>query len=1520
MTTIWTCSNGHVVESSDDENPMVCSLCGKTPLGSELISKEQVNNPSDSNLNKSDKKSTTEHETEHKQEVDLNKRKITLNPTMVSSWDQEENPQKAAISPGKIIPTKQHSNGTGQEKNTPDKKSPINPANSLTPKPEKPSNNLPNSDLEASWAKPLHFVDDTSEVKSGNSFELNQTMSSSDYLATMPPISEQLSESDRNEEQAKSGSSSSRSFSSILVKTESFRMDIPGYEILEELGRGGMGVVYKANQLGLNRTVALKMILASEHAGQEQFARFHSEAQMVAKLQHPNIVQIYEVSHQGTYPYFSLEYVDGGSLAQKLNGQGQNPRNTASFIETLARAMAVAHEAGIIHRDLKPANILLANPLKAVPESIRRSISSIALQAQHPFGIPKITDFGLAKQLEQDDGRTQAGTIMGTPAYMSPEQAAGKIGDIGPLSDLYSLGAILYEMLTGRPPFVGANPVDTIMQVMRDDPVSPTHIQPKIPRDLEIICMKCLEKPMAKRYPDCLALADDLHRFLDGEPISARSATRLEKIRKWVRRHPATSGLIGSSIVGIIALFIAAWLYHLKIQDALALAENEKTKLEQEQDKNLDRTIRLMVANGTECVNQGDYLRSLAWFTSALQMEKDPVQSGEMHRIRLHSILRECPSLVNCWFHEDRVSDVLFHPDGQRIITVSDDHFARVFAKEGTESNKALFELEHPASVFRARISKDGKQLGTNSADGKVRIWNLDTGKLLYTLSHDDQIISFNFNPEGNRIITTSKDHLACIWDCQTGDKLTTIKHSSAVTCVDFSSNGHWFATGCEDGSARIWEESTGEPISPVLLHSKKIIAIGFNSRFAELFTASEDGTFQIWSVPECKIIQKAVQIGQPITCARFSPNGKYLVLATKEGLCRVWDCQIHDWLNFAVRHASNVYDLHVSPDGSWAASASEDNSVKIWEIKTGKFVTPPLRHNGSVYCSRFSPAGNALLSASQDGIVRLWELSDLQKRITQRMAVRSSKPKQIYSPDRRLILKVEGNQAFIIDSATNRTILKPLTHHAAILHACFSPDGKMILTTSADRTAKRWEVISGEQFGVELRHGSEIVYGTYSPNGKFIATGSGDNSAKLWDALSGKLLVPPLFHASSVEKIAFSPDSHCLLTLAINGQVRIWETDTGESLTPSQYPTPWIRQVLENMNSTGWDLPPDQRDLKNLEQLAMILSGDRIDRQGALIPLDGIEFRKIWESYANQYLLTSNQLDEHQKQFHLRLANQSEQEKDWFALDFHLSKLLYDSDQVISQHHDPYLAQLHYRRGCARAELNKWEISFQDFIRSLEYGNDQPMVIISAALTGLANQDKLAFQKYCTLLKQEYASTAQGDLAFQLANLFILNEQNSSSFQLLTHRNSDSIINKDHHEEGKELLLEAMSQLQNLLDKSDVQIDKLELGKVIDKVETAQVFLQEIDQIRSWLILAKIYNHSKNIPLWNHTWKKVSIWFDRFTRNNSIQWNYPDQGISWQDRLSLMLLKKQIEKQIPEKLKQPTEVKMIDKIDPIES
>ena len=422
---------------------------------------------------------------------------------------------------------------------------------------------------------------------------------------------------------------------------------VPGYEILEELGRGGMGVVYKARHRRLQRVVALKMVLAGAHAGQIGLARFRAEAEAVAKLLHSNIVQIYETGEHEGRPYFSLEFVEGGSLDKRIGESPTSPRAAAQLVETLARTMDVAHQRGIVHRDLKPANILLAK-LDSQSSLVRnRDTDSFSLPADHwsRTTVPKIADFGLAKRLDEDSSQTQSGTILGSPSYMAPEQAGGKNREIGPAVNIYSLGAILYELLVGRPPFKAGNPLDTVRQVIEQEPVPPRQLEPRVPHDLETICLKCLEKDPTRRFASAAELADDLRRFVDGDPILARPTPAWERAWKWGRRRPAIVALLGVSALAVLGMVLFIVWHNVSLRGKLdvALAEERRAR-QREHDAVEEKRLSLVQQEGRKLFDSARIAVAASdWSNARLNLEKALLTIGSEARAEdLREPARRC--------------------------------------------------------------------------------------------------------------------------------------------------------------------------------------------------------------------------------------------------------------------------------------------------------------------------------------------------------------------------------------------------------------------------------------------------------------------------------------------------------------------------------------------------------------------------------------------------------------------------------------------------------------------------------------------------------------------------------------------------------------------------------------------------------------------------------------------------------------------------------------------------------------
>jgi eukaryotic-like serine/threonine-protein kinase len=493
------------------------------------------------------------------------------------------------------------------------------------------------------------------------------------------------------------------------------------YEIRRELARGGMGVVFLARQISLNRPVALKMILAGQLADDTDVKRFYTEAEAAANLDHPGIVPIYEVGqHEGQH-YFSMGFVEGQSLSQRLAEGPLPPREAAALMVKVAEAIEFAHQRGVIHCDLKPGNILLDRD-----------------------GNPRVTDFGLAKKVQGDSGLTGSGQIMGTPSYMPPEQAGGKRGAVGPEADVYALGATLYCTVTGRPPFQAATAMGTVIQVLSDEPVPPRRLNPSIPRDLETICLKWLEKEPGRRYARATTLAADLRRFLTGEPIVARPVTRLERAAKWARRKPTlaaayTLGLLAVVLGGLVGAAVWQWRAAERARDA---AKSAQAEAEQQRDR-------------------ADAARSEA--DTARVAEKAARAEAERQRERFERFdYGRTIQVAHQEWREDNVAATVALLGSTR----ADLRGWEWRYVHGLCHTDRLTLKGHTGYVYSATFSPDGSRVVTACSDGTAKVWDVKTGAEVLTLKgHTHHVNSATFSPDGSRVVTASNDMTAKVWE-----------------------------------------------------------------------------------------------------------------------------------------------------------------------------------------------------------------------------------------------------------------------------------------------------------------------------------------------------------------------------------------------------------------------------------------------------------------------------------------------------------------------------------------------------------------------------------------------------------------------------------------------------------------------------------------------------------------------------------------------------------------------------------
>jgi WD40 repeat protein/tRNA A-37 threonylcarbamoyl transferase component Bud32 len=997
---------------------------------------------------------------------------------------------------------------------------------------------------------------------------------------------------------------------------------VPGYEVEGELGRGGMGVVYKARQVGLHRTVALKMILSGGLAGATDRARFHAEAEAVARLHHANIVQIYEVGEAEGCPFFSLEYVDGGSLDRKLRGAPQPPRTAAYLVRTLAHAVHYAHQHGIVHRDLKPVNILLAS---AAEGGAADSVHAEGPLAARAYGVPKIADFGLAKDLTENLMQTQSGSILGTPSYMAPEQAEGHVHAIGAWTDVYALGAILYEMLTGKPPFRGASTLETLAQVVQQEPVKPTHLQPKVDRDLETVCLKCLQKEPKKRYATAQELADDLDRFLDGQPIQARPAGRVERAWKWARRRPAAAALAAVSALAALALAVGGAVHNARLARAVRLAEERAEESRQ-------TLVRLHVANGTGLIDAGDSFAALPWLTEALRLDGGDPGREEMHRRRLAAVLHPLPRLSGLWAHPTAVNDACFSPDGRAVATAADDGRVRV---RDAESGRLVWEQAHGGPVGRAVFSADGRLLATASQDGTARVWEAASGQAVTPpLNHGGPVHLLAFSPDGKSLVTAGSGPTARLWDVTAGKLRATLKHDGEVHDAAFSPDSKRLVTAGADRTARVWDTMAGEA-GPLLRHGAAVNGAAFSADGKRVVTASADATARVWEAATGKADGPPLRHEQAVTRAAFSPDGARVVTGCADHAARVWDVATGREVGRPMRHQSDLESVAFSPEGARVVTAGDDNVARVWAAADGRPLTPPLRHNGTVNAAAFDADGRRVVTASDDDTVRVWDLAVAQHSAAVDHAgpapATADAPLAV-SPDGRLAVRPEGaHAARLYDAATGEARGAPLQHRLAVRAAAFSPDGRRVVTASRDQTARVWDAATGAPVSPPLAHASEVNSAAFSPDGGRVLTTGDDNTARVWGAETGELLLPPLRHQGTVVQASFSADGRLVATASRDRSARVWDAATGEALTPSLR-HPWaVRRAdfspaADRLTTAGpdgaawaWELGRDDRPVEDLVLLAQVLSGGRVERRG-LMPLDAAEQARAWEQLRERH------------------------------------------------------------------------------------------------------------------------------------------------------------------------------------------------------------------------------------------------------------------------------------------------------------
>jgi WD40 repeat protein/tRNA A-37 threonylcarbamoyl transferase component Bud32 len=949
------------------------------------------------------------------------------------------------------------------------------------------------------------------------------------------------------------------------------------YELLEEIARGGMGIVYKARQISLNRDVALKMILAGQLASEVDVRRFRAEAEAAANLDHPNIVPIYEVGEHDGQHYFSMKLVEGQSLAADISHFLHDQRRSARLLTEVARAVYHAHQRGILHRDLKPANILLDSDSQ-----------------------PHVTDFGLAKRVEGDRALTQSGAIVGTPSYMAPEQASSK-KLVTTAVDVYSLGAVFFEMLTGRPPFRAETPLDTVLQVVGKDPPRPRTLDPKIDRDLETITLKCLEKDPQRRYSSAQDLAEDVERWLHGEPIRARPATPWERALKWAKRRPALAGLVIVSVLAPLALLLVGLVYQARLEITRRdLAEQQVAVATARGDADREReSARLAREDAQRALSAA---RANLYF-SRINLAERYWLSKNVSQVQ--SILDTAPASLRHWewHYLDRLCHVETLPGHGQFVT-------------------------------SLQFSGDGKRMlsFTPYGDSGVKVWDLATNQAISSISQlsmqQPQFTAASFSSDGQIVALADATGVVKLWDASTGREQRLVgRLGRSIDHLHVSPNGQWLVAAGADAKQtslmipllepsrkemlQVWDLKSGQVL---LTRLGNVVAAGFSPDTKRLLMFSKNPSLRLTpGTPEYLLKlwdtatwQEVLDLGEAPFSWAFSADSRRLALGGRDSKSGAPTLKVVDAASgkdlLALHPTGLVGDVSLSPDGKYLAVANQWTPylVTIYEVDTEKAVRTLAGHTDRITSVSYTPDGKRLVTSSADKTIKFWDPTAEPgfRRLPGRAVPMSNTV--AFSPDGRHVAWTTPASVPFLGPVAEITlwdmargsVAQQLKGHALFAQGfAFSADGRYLASAGQDKRAKVWDTTTGREVCTYHGHTGEVQSVAISPDGKWVASSDEDpvvtaarrppykmvakfppGVVKVWDARTGQERFVLQGHKTGVYRVAFSSDGAWIASTN-SAEGKIWDAGTGRELL----------QLQGQPGSGGLVFSPDSRCLASV-------------------------------------------------------------------------------------------------------------------------------------------------------------------------------------------------------------------------------------------------------------------------------------------------------------------------------------------------
>ncbi|MHC4664420.1 MAG: protein kinase domain-containing protein [Planctomycetota bacterium] len=944
---------------------------------------------------------------------------------------------------------------------------------------------------------------------------------------------------------------------------------VKGYNIISALGEGGFGIVYLAEQQKpVRRRVALKVIKPGMDS-KRVIARFEAEEQALALLDHTNVAQIYEAGMTETgQSYFAMEYVKGVPITEYCDRERLSIEERLGLFIQVCDAIGHAHQKGIIHRDIKPSNIL------------------ICLQDEKT--IPKVIDFGVAKAISQPLTErtlfTEQGQLVGTPAYMSPEQAEVTAQDVDTRTDIYSLGVLLYELLTGVLPFdpktLREVAFSKIQRIIREqDPPRPSTrlsslgeegktvaqsrrtqvaaLARRLHKELEWIPLKAMRKERSRRYRSASELADDIQNYLEGAPLIAGPESAVYRVKKFVRRNRALVTGVAAVLVVLVAGVVVSTIFAIGQSRARAQAEQARGKeaaarvqaeqaesIAQQQRRRAQHLLaRSQIDRGVKLLNEGNCEGLLNLLEARMTAEKIPEvreQTGRLwaiaHDLWSDRLVHVLPPAVNLVFSPDR-----------KLLATAESETAQLWDTATGQPHGQPLQLEKVigAVVF----SPDGKLLATHSAEGVSRLWDTATGQPMGPILRTESgphvewgyaKWSAAFSPDGKLLATASPGGTVRLWETDTGEPYgEPLRHEGEVWAVAFSPNGKLLASGSTDGTAQLWEVANGQPHGPALQHEGEVRKVVF-SPDGKLIATMFWWTVGLWRMDTGQL-HKWLRQPRSVEDIAFSPDGK-LLAASSDWTVQLWDTTTGERHGEPLRHESPVWLVAFSPDGTLLATASTCRTRRLWDVASGEPYGLPLRGQEGIEGMAFSPDGKFLATGSWAG-ARIWRTyQPLNTRVVpQQRGVQLG----TVSPDEKIGAIISGETVQLWDTTAVKTLGEPLHHDGRVRTVAFGPDGKL-LAVGLPETIQMWDVATGQPFGPLLKT-ENLRALAFSPDGKLLAAGSA------WEALVFEVATGRSLRTfdcnGEVWGVAFSQDGKVLATAVVDGTARLWDIASGQQL-----------------------------------------------------------------------------------------------------------------------------------------------------------------------------------------------------------------------------------------------------------------------------------------------------------------------------------------------------------------------------------